>query len=146
MSRTQSRRRDYPGQPLKVSIPSLQLGKSSPDFCARLYPQRSIVEKVDDKGKLTARPFIPKSKISSVADVGLHFSINGQIKQQGTAKDMIFGVPKLISFVSSIMRLEVGPSLLLVSSCSLGIGTRCPPYIPPSLRIGTTLNCTRKET
>jgi 2-keto-4-pentenoate hydratase/2-oxohepta-3-ene-1,7-dioic acid hydratase in catechol pathway len=57
--------------------------------------------------KLTARPFIPKSKIPSVADVGLQFSIDGQVKQAGTAKDMIFGVPKLISFVSSIMRLEV---------------------------------------
>jgi acylpyruvate hydrolase len=57
--------------------------------------------------KLMNRPFIPKSKIPSVADVGLQFSINGQVKQAGTAKDMIFGVPKLISFVSSIMRLEV---------------------------------------
>lgn len=53
------------------------------------------------------RPFIPKSKIASVADVGLHFSVNGAVKQSGTAKDMIFGVPHLISFVSSIMRLEV---------------------------------------
>jgi hypothetical protein len=141
MSRTQSRRRDYPGQPLKVSIPSLQLGKSSPDLCTRL-----LLQLTGDEGKLTARPFIPKSKISSVADVGLHFSINGQIKQQGTAKDMIFGVPKLISFVSSIMRLEVGPSLLFISSSSLGIGTRYPPYIPASLQTGTTLNCIRKET
>jgi 2-keto-4-pentenoate hydratase/2-oxohepta-3-ene-1,7-dioic acid hydratase in catechol pathway len=57
--------------------------------------------------RLMSRPFIPKSKIPTVADVGLQFSINGQVKQAGTAKDMIFGVPKLISFVSSIMRLEV---------------------------------------
>lgn len=86
-----------------------------------------MVEKIDDKGELMARPFIPESKISSVADVGLHFSINGHIKQQGTAKDMIFGVPKLISFVSSIMRLEVGPSLLFISSSSLGIVTNILP-------------------
>jgi len=56
------------------------------------------------------RPFIPKSKIPTVADVGLHFSINGQTKQSGTAADMIFAIPKLISFVSSIMRLEVSHS------------------------------------
>ena len=55
------------------------------------------------------RPFIPKSKIGSVADVGLQFSVNGAVKQSGTAKDMIFDVPHLISFVSSIMRLEVSP-------------------------------------
>jgi len=88
----QSRRRDYLGRPLKDSIPFLLLGES-PHF----YPTSGLM----------IRPFIPKSKIPSVADVGLQFSINGQVKQSGTAKDMIFGVPKLISFVSSIMRLEV---------------------------------------
>ena len=90
----QSRRRDYLGRPLKDSIPFLLLGES-PHF--------------KSTSGLMIRPFIPKSKIPSVADVGLQFSINGQVKQAGTAKDMIFGVPKLISFVSSIMRLEVCP-------------------------------------
>lgn len=51
--------------------------------------------------------FIPKSKIQDIAQVGLSFSINGQTKQSGTAKDMIFDVPHLIEFVSGIMRLEV---------------------------------------
>lgn len=59
----------------------------------------------------TRRAFIPKSKIASVADVGLHFTINGQVKQSGTPKDMIFNVPRLISFVSSIMRLEASLAL-----------------------------------
>jgi acylpyruvate hydrolase len=54
------------------------------------------------------RPFIPKSKISDLTKVGLQFSINNQVKQSGTTKDMIFPVPDLISFVSSIMKLEVG--------------------------------------
>lgn len=52
-------------------------------------------------------PFIPKSKVSEIAKVGLHFTINGSVKQSGTAKDMIFDVPHLISFVSGIMKLEV---------------------------------------
>lgn len=54
-------------------------------------------------------PFIPKSSITDISKVGLHFSIDGQMKQQGTAKDMIFDVPHLISFVSGIMKLEVIP-------------------------------------
>ena len=70
-----------------------------------------LVSHYNPTSELTIRPFIPKSKIPSVADVGLQFSINGQVKQAGTAKDMIFGVPKLISFVSSIMRLEVRRSI-----------------------------------
>ncbi|GFZ47866.1 Uncharacterized hydrolase [Saitozyma sp. JCM 24511] len=48
-------------------------------------------------------PFIPKSKIPDVAQVGLHFTINGSVKQSGTAKDMIFGVPELISFEGDLI-------------------------------------------
>ena len=90
----QSRRRDYLGRPLKDSTPFPLSGESLPS---------------GELPILMSRPFILKSKIPSVADVGLQFSINGQVKQAGTVKDMIFGVPKLISFVSSIMRLEVCP-------------------------------------
>ena len=42
-----------------------------------------------------------------MTQVGLHFGINGSVKQSGTTADMIFDVPELISFVSRIMRLEV---------------------------------------
>ena len=56
-------------------------------------------------------PFIPKSKIADTTKVGLHFSINGKVKQSGTTADMIFDVPSLISFVSGIMKLEVRPVL-----------------------------------
>jgi acylpyruvate hydrolase len=54
-------------------------------------------------------PFIPKSRITDSTKVGLEFSIDGKVKQSGTTVDMIFDVPSLISFVSGIMRLEVGP-------------------------------------
>ena len=91
----QSRRRDYLGRQPRVLIPSPLLG-------GFLLTENSKADPY--------RPFIPKSKISTVADVGLHFSINGQTKQSGTAADMIFAIPKLISFVSSIMRLEVSHS------------------------------------
>lgn len=57
--------------------------------------------------KLFFSPFIPKSKIADHTNVGLQFSVNGQMKQSGTTADMINGVPELISFVSGIMRLEV---------------------------------------
>jgi acylpyruvate hydrolase len=61
---------------------------------------------------LICSPFIPKAKITDIAQVGLQFSINGAVKQSGTVKDMIFDVPHLISFVSGIMKLEVRHVLL----------------------------------
>ncbi len=53
-------------------------------------------------------PFIPKSQIADDTKVGLEFRIDGTVKQSGTTADMIFEIPSLISFVSGIMRLEVG--------------------------------------
>lgn len=36
-----------------------------------------------------------------------YWQINGQIKQHGNTKDMIFQIPHLIEYVSSIMTLQV---------------------------------------
>ncbi|CAK9786378.1 hypothetical protein CC85DRAFT_284931, partial [Cutaneotrichosporon oleaginosum] len=57
-------------------------------------------------------PFIPKNKIADTSKVGLKLSINGNVKQAGTTADMIFDVPRLISFVSGIMKLEEGDLIL----------------------------------
>lgn len=57
-------------------------------------------------------PFIPKSKIADTANVGLHFAVNGTTRQKGVSSDMIFPVPDLIAFVSSIMKLEEGDLIL----------------------------------
>jgi len=65
-------------------------------------------------------PFIPKSQISDLTKVGLHFAIDGQVKQSGTTADMIFDVPTLISFVSGIMRLEEGD--LILTGTPKGVG------------------------
>lgn len=55
---------------------------------------------------------MPKSKITDLTNVGLHFTVNGTIKQKGLTRDMIFPVPDLIAFVSSIMKLEEGDVIL----------------------------------
>ncbi|WWC85662.1 uncharacterized protein L201_000528 [Kwoniella dendrophila CBS 6074] len=65
-------------------------------------------------------PFIEKSKIKEISKVGLHLSLNGQVKQSGTAQDMIFDVPHLLNFVSSIMKLEEGD--LILTGTPAGVG------------------------
>ena len=62
--------------------------------------------------ELTPRPLIPKTSIKDLTKVGLALSVNGTTKQSGTTADMIFPVPSLIAFVSSIMRLEAGDVIL----------------------------------
>jgi acylpyruvate hydrolase len=53
------------------------------------------------------RPFIEKSKLPSIDQIGLWLKVNGETKQDGMCSDMIFKVPKLIEHVSSIMTLSV---------------------------------------
>ncbi|KAL7419381.1 hypothetical protein Q5752_006219 [Cryptotrichosporon argae] len=64
--------------------------------------------------------FIPKARIPAVAQVGLHLRVNGEVKQSGTARDMLFDVPELIEFVSGIMQLEEGD--LVLTGTPAGVG------------------------
>ena len=61
------------------------------------------------------RPFIEKSKLPNIDEIGLWLKVNGETKQNGMCSDMIFKVPKLIQHVSSIMTLSVSKKFLLAS-------------------------------
>ena len=47
-----------------------------------------------------------------VSDVRVQTFLNGDVKQDGRTKDMIFGVPELIAYVSSVMTLLPGDVIL----------------------------------
>jgi len=65
-------------------------------------------------------PFIPKEQISNPGDVELWLKVDGVLKQKGNTKDMIFPIPMLIQFVSSIMTLEPGD--LILTGTPSGVG------------------------
>ena len=50
--------------------------------------------------------------------------VDGNLKQSGSTTDMIFTVPFLISYISSVSRLEVGD--LLLTGTPAGVG----PVVP----------------
>ncbi|ORZ02735.1 hypothetical protein BCR43DRAFT_21632 [Syncephalastrum racemosum] len=56
--------------------------------------------------------FIPKESIPDPSNVDLWLKVNDAFRQQGNTKDMIFNIPFLLSYVASIMKLEVGDVLL----------------------------------
>jgi len=67
------------------------------------------------KGADTFTPiseFIPKSEIPDVTNVELWLKVDGVEKQRGNTKDMIFNIPFLISYISSIFTLEEGDIIL----------------------------------
>jgi 2-keto-4-pentenoate hydratase/2-oxohepta-3-ene-1,7-dioic acid hydratase in catechol pathway len=54
------------------------------------------------------------------SDVLVTCHVNGQLRQMGSTRDMIFPVPQLVAFVSSIMTLEPGDVLLTGTPSGIG--------------------------
>ena len=63
---------------------------------------------------------IPVDKIPDPQNVGLWLKVNGEIRQNGNTKDMVFSVPQLISYCSKIMTLEEGD--LILTGTPSGVG------------------------
>lgn len=56
--------------------------------------------------------FIPKEKVSDVANLNLKLTVNGAVKQNGNTSDMIFTIPYLIAYISKYFKLEHGDLIL----------------------------------
>ncbi|WP_261132406.1 fumarylacetoacetate hydrolase family protein [Bacillus sp. Marseille-Q3570] len=50
--------------------------------------------------------FVDKEDIPDVNNVELRSYVNGELRQQGNTKDLIYGIEELIEFISSFMTLE----------------------------------------
>jgi 2-keto-4-pentenoate hydratase/2-oxohepta-3-ene-1,7-dioic acid hydratase in catechol pathway len=75
--------------------------------------QRSDVQFTRAKGFDSFCPLGPWIETElDVSDVRVQTWLNGDLKQDGTTKDMIFGVPELIAHVSSVMTLLPGDVIL----------------------------------
>jgi len=68
--------------------------------------------------------FISKENIPEPHNVELWLKIDGVYKQRGNTSQMIFKIPQLIAFVSSIMTLEVGD--LILTGTPEGVGAILP--------------------
>jgi len=55
---------------------------------------------------------IEKNQIRNPHNVNLELSVNGEIRQKESTSEMIWKIPELISFISSIMMLERGDMIL----------------------------------
>lgn len=64
--------------------------------------------------------FIVKKKVPDYTDLELWLEVDGQLKQKGSTKDMIFSIPHLISHISSIMTLNDGDVILTGTPSGVG--------------------------
>jgi len=79
---------------------------------------------------LPASKFISKDKVSNPDDIDLWLKVDDKLRQKGSTKDMLFNVPSLISYISTIFTLEEGDCIL--TGTPEGVG----PVTP-----GQTISC-----
>jgi len=62
-------------------------------------------------------------------DIGL--KLNGEIMQSSNTKKLIFGVPKLIAYLSSVFTLEPGDIISTGTPAGVGFARKPPRYLMP---------------
>jgi 2,4-diketo-3-deoxy-L-fuconate hydrolase len=72
---------------------------------------------------------VPAPFVSDPADLRVTLKLNGQIMQDETTADMIFGVPELIAHVSAITPLRPGD--LVLTGSPAGNGAHYGRYLQP---------------
>ncbi|MHA6252269.1 fumarylacetoacetate hydrolase family protein [Oceanobacillus sp. CAU 1775] len=86
------------------------------DYAIRDYLENYYRPNLRVKNRDTTTPigpwFVKKEAIKDPMNLKLRTYINGEIKQEGTTADMIFGIPALIEYLSSFMTLNENDLIL----------------------------------
>ena len=64
--------------------------------------------------------FIDKNQINPSSSVNLWLSVNGEIKQNGHTRNMIFSIPDIIVYISKYITLDHGD--LILTGTPAGVG------------------------
>ncbi|QEM05422.1 fumarylacetoacetate hydrolase family protein [Mucilaginibacter sp. P25] len=59
-------------------------------------------------GSAPVSTFVPKTKFESVYDINFKLDINGETRQQGNTRDLLFSFESIIAFVSKYITLKKG--------------------------------------
>lgn len=78
---------------------------------------------------------VTRDEVPQVQSLGLWLEVNGERRQTGNTDDMIFGVPKLVSYLSEFMTLMPGDIICTGTPAGVGLGMKPPQF----LRAGDTM-------
>ncbi|MDB2363796.1 fumarylacetoacetate hydrolase family protein [Flavobacteriales bacterium] len=96
------------------------------------FTARDIQEKCKEKGLPWERAkafdgsavigeyFINKTEFPDLTNIDFHLEINGETKQSGNTKDMLFSIDKIIAEVSKYFTLKIGD--LIYTGTPVGVG------------------------
>ena len=104
------------------------------DVSERVFQiERSGGQWTKGKGCETFGPLGPwlvtKDEIKDVQDLSMWLDVNGQRRQTGSTKTMIFSMAKCISYVSQFMTLLPGDILTTGTPPGVGLGMKPPTFL-----------------
>lgn len=81
---------------------------------------------------------VTRDRIDDVQNLSIWSEVNGEMRQQGTTADMVFGVRQIVSHLSQFMTLYPGDIIFTGTPAGVGDGMVPPSYLKPGdvVRIG----------
>lgn len=74
---------------------------------------------------------LTKDEIENPEKLSMWLQVNGEVKQQSTTEDMIFGISEIISYISQFMTLMPGDIVSTGTPVGVGMGSNPPRYLQP---------------
>jgi len=81
---------------------------------------------------------VSKDQVENVQALSIWSEVNGEMRQQGSTADMVFGVKEIVSHLSQFMTLHPGDIIFTGTPAGVGDGMDPPQYLQPGdvVRIG----------
>jgi len=72
---------------------------------------------------------VPRSEVDDVGALRMELSVNGEVRQRGSTKDMIFAVNYIVWYLSQFLVLEPGDVINTGTPAGVGMGMKVPVYL-----------------
>ncbi len=91
---------------------------------------------------------VTKDEIADPQDLKMWLTVNGETRQDGSTKTMVYGVKHLVSYLSRFMALEPGDVISTGTPPGVGMGMTPPTYLKPgdTIELGIEGLGTQKQT
>ncbi|SDA36917.1 fumarylacetoacetate hydrolase family protein [Sphingomonas sp. NFR15] len=79
-----------------------------------------------------------KDEVGDAGDLSIWLKVNGHRYQDGTTRNLVFGVRQIVSYVSGFHALEVGDLIITGTPAGVGLGQKPPVFLRPGdvMRLG----------
>ena len=92
-------------------------------------------------------PFVAtRDEIADPQKLSMRLTVNGETRQSGSTRDMIFSVAELVAYISRFMSLQPGDVILTGTPAGVGLGQKPPVYLKAGDVVTASIECLGEQT